>query len=460
VDRFVLRAAGDLAASGAVLAVVTVPAPALPIDLAALAPFPGCDAEPIVRWASPAPEPDGRAWSFAGAGEAARVEGSGEARFDEIRRGADEVFAAAVDRRHDDAAFAPPIRLWGGLAFRPEPARAAPWTAFRDASFALPRWLYGTNGDRAFVRLALRAGDHVDPDGVRALFAWLGAGGRGAGDRAASHGEAMLSRTPPEVWGAMIGDALARIRAHELEKVVPMALCRVAAAGTLDAPAALARIAALYPDCFRFAFQRGCAVFLGASPERLVEKRGLAVEADALAGSAPRRPEADARAAAALLESDKDRREHRAVVDAVEAAIRPLAARIRVPGAPVVRTLRNVHHLHTPISATLARPAHVLDLVRALHPTPAVCGTPRDAAIRWIADHEPATRGWYAGAVGWLDAAGDGAFAVAIRSGVLARREAWLYAGAGIVEGSDAALEYAETRLKQAPMLAALGLMP
>jgi isochorismate synthase EntC len=103
---------------------------------------------------------------------------------------------------------------------------------------------------------------------------------------------------------------------------------------------------------------------------------------------------------------------------------------------------------------------HVLDLVRALHPTPAVCGTPRDAAIRWIASHEPETRGWYAGAVGWFDAAGDGAFSVAIRSGVLTRQEAWLYAGAGIVEGSDPALEYAEARVKQAPMLTALGFLP
>jgi salicylate biosynthesis isochorismate synthase len=484
VDRFVLRAIDELAVSGAGLAVITVPAPPLPIDDAARAPFPACgsadDPAPIVRWSSPAPEADGRAWCFAGSGEAARVEGSGEGRFDEVRGGADEIFASAVERRHEDAAFAPPLRLWGGLAFRPEPSRAAPWTAFRDASFALPRWLYGTDGERAFVQLAVRGRDRVDPEALRALFAWLagegkrereegrgqrererGAGGEG-GERGAG-GEAMLQRTQPEVWSAMIGDALARIRAHELEKVVPMALCRVAAEGALDAPATLARIAALYPDCFRFAFQRGPAVFLGASPERLVEKRGLAVQADALAGSAPRRFDGDgldARAAAALLESDKDRREHRAVVDAIEGALRPLAQRIRVPGAPVVRTLRNVHHLSSPIVATLAEPAHVLDLVRALHPTPAVCGTPRDAAIRWIAEHEPATRGWYAGAVGWFEAAGDGAFAVAIRSGVLARREAWLYAGAGIVEGSDAAQEYAETRLKQAPMLAALGLLP
>ncbi len=125
----------------------------------------------------------------------------------------------------------------------------------------------------------------------------------------------------------MIDDALARIRAHELEKVVPMTLCRFFAGRSLDARRALDRLGALYPECARFAFQREEAVFLGASPERLVEKRGLAVESDALAGSAPRRgDDRDARAAAALLESDKDSREHQVVVEAIRAALAPLSA--------------------------------------------------------------------------------------------------------------------------------------
>ena len=410
------------------------------------------------RWDDPTPDRDGRVWSLAGAGEAARVDGAGEGRFDEIRGGAQDLFASLATHVHPDAAFAPPPRLYGGLAFRPEPARAAPWTAFRDGSFVLPRWLYGTSGDRAFLRLALRAGERCDAAMIAAAFAGI-EGAAPSRRPARSDARALLERQSPEVWEAMIGDALDRIRARELTKVVPMTLSRVFAASALDASEALGRLGEQYPECVRFAFQRGDAVFLGASPERLVDKRGLAVASDALAGSAPRRSD-DARAMAALLESDKDRREHRVVVDAIRAALAPLTDRLRVPAAPTVRTLRNVHHLWTPITATLARPMHVLDLLRALHPTPAVCGTPRDAAIRWIAEHEPDTRGWYAGAVGWFDAAGDGVLAVAIRSGVLARREAWLYAGAGIVEGSDASLEYAETRVKQAPMLAALGLCP
>jgi menaquinone-specific isochorismate synthase len=131
-----------------------------------------------------------------------------------------------------------------------------------------------------------------------------------------------------------------------------------------------------------------------------------------------------------------------------------------VPEVPIVRSLRNVHHLWTPIVGDLARPAHVLDLVELLHPTPAVCGWPRDAAMAWIASREAVSRGWYAGAVGWFDQVGDGSFAVAIRSGLFEGREAWIYAGAGLVEGSEPEAELAETRVKQTPILAALGLLP
>ena len=264
----------------------------------------------------------------------------------------------------------------------------------------------------------------------------------------------------------MIDDALARIRAHELEKVVPMTLCRFFAAAVARRPPrhgqarrALPRVRALRLPARRGRLPRR----LARAPRRQARARGRVRRARRL-GPAPRRRCArDARAAAALLESDKDRREHqrrrRGHPRRPRAA---LAASSASRPRPCVRTLRNVHHLWTPIAGDARAPASTSSsLVRALHPTPAVCGTPRDAAFRWIAAHEPTPRGWYAGAVGWFDAAGDGAFS---RRHPLRRarraREAWLYAGAGIVEGSDAALEYAETRVKQAPMLAALGLSP
>jgi salicylate biosynthesis isochorismate synthase len=423
---------------------------------------------PILVW-DPPTAPFGQAESFLGWGEAARIEASGDGRFEQLRRGGDALFSTLAERRDPDLTAAPSPRLFGGVAFRPEPVRAAPWSAFADASFVIPRWRYAVSGEEASLALALGPGERADlADIERVVTALLAAhavesvpysadGGRGMDPRAPS---ARLERTSPAEWEAMIVDALASIRAHELEKVVPMTLCRVTAASDLGVASALARVRAAYPECTRFAFQRGPAVFLGASPERLVARSGAAVLSEALAGSRARAegPRDDARAVEALLGSDKDIREHHVVVRAIERALRPFASEVRTREVPLVRTLRNVHHLWTPIEATLAAPAHVLDLCRVLHPTPAVCGNPRPAAFDWIDAHERASRGWYAGAVGWFDAAGDGAFSVAIRAGVLERREAWLYAGAGIVEGSDPAAEYEETRVKQTVMLSALGL--
>ena len=202
---------------------------------------------------------------------------------------------------------------------------------------------------------------------------------------------------------------------------------------------------------------RGGAAFVGASPERLVRKRGRVVDSEALAGSCARTGD-DAAAAAALAASAKDRAEHAWVVAAIEAALAPRCRTLDVPSAPAVRTLRQILHLHTPITGELAQGAHVLELVAALHPTPAVGGTPTADAVAWIAAHEPTPRGWYASPVGWFDAAGDGEFAVAIRSGLLAGATATLFAGAGIVAASDPAAELAETELKLRALSDVLGL--
>ncbi len=150
-----------------------------------------------------------------------------------------------------------------------------------------------------------------------------------------------------------------------------------------------------------------------------------------------------------------------AVVDAVRAALGATVDASPAAAAPELLVLRNVIHLRTPRFEVAVGPStHVLDLVARLHPTPAVAGAPREAALSWLAAREPIGRGWYAGAVGWFDARGEGSFRVAIRSGVVAGARAWLYAGAGIVRGSDPSREYAEVRAKLAPMLEALEAQP
>lgn len=426
---------------------------------------------PILFW--DAPDEVGRRWSFAGWDEAARIEAEGDARFEHIARDAAALLGRIAERREPAAVDAPALRLFGGISFLPsEQARRAgegspepdaaspapPWAGFADASFSLPRWLYASDGERAFLRLVAPREEEGATSLLDVARRRLDALGRAAArSKTPAEGGRHAELVAPDRWSAMVRDALDRIHAGELDKVVPATPSLFESDLPIAVAPLLERLGESYPECARFAFQRGDAVFAGATPERLVSVRGRSIEADALAGSASRREGDDAAAARDLLASDKDRREHAVVVAAIEAALRPLCEAIEVPPVPRVRTLRNVHHLHSPISGLLAAPAHVLDLVGRLHPTPAVCGTPRDAAIRWICEHEPATRGWYAGAIGWVTAEGDGAFSVALRAGLIAQRRAWLYAGAGVVAGSDADAELAETRLKRRAMLAALG---
>ena len=222
----------------------------------------------------------------------------------------------------------------------------------------------------------------------------------------------------------------------------------------IDPLAVLARLSHDFPTCNRFAFRRDGVTFLGATPERLIARRGLEIETEALAGSikAGREDQAEQ-----LLSSSKDLEEHMLVVREILRHLEPRCARIDHPDRPQIRRLRHVLHLLTPITGTLREPAHVLELVAALHPTPAVGGVPSRESVKWILEHEPAARGWYASPIGWFDAAGDGEFAVALRSGLVHDRRAWIYAGAGIVRDSDPVKEYQETGLKQKALLGALG---
>ncbi|OMF80935.1 isochorismate synthase DhbC [Paenibacillus glucanolyticus] len=199
----------------------------------------------------------------------------------------------------------------------------------------------------------------------------------------------------------------------------------------------------------------------GASPELLVTKKGLRIQANPLAGSAARSedPVEDERRAAALLSSAKDRYEHAVVIDAVAAALQPYCSKLDVPPGPSLIQTKAMWHLSTEINGVLKDDAVTsLDLALAMHPTPAICGTPSDAARNVIQEIEPFDRGFYSGAVGWLDANGDGEWAVTIRCAETEGQFMRVFAGAGIVTGSDADAELAETSAKFRTILAAMGL--
>jgi isochorismate synthase len=198
----------------------------------------------------------------------------------------------------------------------------------------------------------------------------------------------------------------------------------------------------------------------GASPELLVSRRGPVVTAHPLAGSIPRSadPAEDARRAAGLLESAKDRYEHAFVSEAVADGLRPFCRDVVKPAEPALTATPTMWHLGSTITGTVADPdIDALTLAAALHPTPAVCGTPPDAARRAIAELETFDRGFYAGMVGWTDASGDGEWAVTIRCATAGPDGLHVYAGAGIVQGSDPTAELAETTAKLGTMLNVLG---
>jgi len=199
--------------------------------------------------------------------------------------------------------------------------------------------------------------------------------------------------------------------------------------------------------------------FVGASPELLVSRSGDTVRSHPMAGTAQRGgdPTTDARLAASLLASAKDREEHQITIDMVHDTLLPWCSYLDYEAEPSIVPVANVQHLATLVEGRLSQPSpSVLELVRALHPTPAVCGLPRDDAMAFIREHEGFDRGRYAGAVGWLDRAGNGTWAVSVRCADIDGAVARVYAGNGIVSDSDPDTELAETRAKLQAMLTAL----
>ena len=281
-----------------------------------------------------------------------------------------------------------------------------------------------------------------------------------AGDPHEPFGHVQLRALPTAAeYADAVAAVVERIGASSLRKVVLARTIEVAAGRVLDARLLAHRLRAVDPSAYTFAVPTDRGVLVGASPELLVSRRGLEVRSNPLAGSAARSGdrEEDRANADALLASTKDREEHAIVVDAVAATLRPVCARLTWDPEPVLRETPNVWHLSTRFRGELKEPApSALELVAELHPTPAVAGTPTDEALDVIAELEPFDRGRYAGPVGWVDASGDGGWAIALRCAELRGDRATLYAGAGIVAGSDPAAEVDETERKFRAFLDAL----
>ncbi|MEV6401129.1 isochorismate synthase DhbC [Streptomyces sp. NPDC051907] len=265
----------------------------------------------------------------------------------------------------------------------------------------------------------------------------------------------------PEAYGAGVAAAVERMWRGEFSKVVLARTLELQAPGPLDIPSMLQRLARRDPSGYTFALPTGPGrTLLGASPELLVARRGRRLTANPLAGSTPRSADLaeDVRRAAALLESAKDMHEHAVVVDAVHQALAPYCTTLDVPARPTLIRTATMWHLSTTVTGELSEPeVSALELASALHPTPAVCGTPTDTARQVIRETEPFDRGFFTGMVGWGDADGNGEWVVTIRCAEAEDQSLRLYAGAGVVAASEPDAETAETGAKFRTFLNAVG---
>ncbi|MCX7621021.1 MAG: isochorismate synthase [Acidimicrobiales bacterium] len=262
------------------------------------------------------------------------------------------------------------------------------------------------------------------------------------------------SREPSE-WCAAVAEAREAIRSGHARKVVLAREIVVSTSAPVSKYAVLSRLRTAYPGCYLYAVD----ALVGASPELLVARSGEIVRSHPMAGTAPRSgdPTTDARLAAGLLASTKDQEEHRITIDMVHDTLLPWCSYLDEEAEPSIVAIANVQHLATMVEGRLSSPpASVIELMTALHPTPAVCGHPREAALALIAKYEGLDRGAYAGPVGWVDAAGNGEWAVGIRCAAIDGTTARLYAGVGVVADSDPRKELAETQAKLQALLGAI----
>ncbi len=362
--------------------------------------------------------------------------------------------------------------FFGGFAFDPSHLQTALWQDFPAGLLILPRLLFQRDEDQATLTInaLISATETPDPASIHATIAEI------EHTLATIHAQlsapittdVVLSKEPVEfsehdllpasTWKNIVQSAVQTIRTGYLEKVVLARSVGITANHPFDIHTTLQRLSDNYPGAYIFALQNGSRTFIGATPERLICGTDGQLQTMALAGSAPRgaTPEQDIALGAELLHNPKNRGEHQVVVDTIKTALASLCSHIQVQETPRLRKLQNIQHLETPISGDLLLGRSILEAIEYLHPTPAVGGFPRAAALAFIRQHEGLDRGWYAGPIGWVGSGGNGEFAVALRSALVDDNHATLFAGCGIVADSNPQSEYQESCLKLQVMRHAL----
>jgi isochorismate synthase len=410
-----------------------------------------------ILWEQPSQQ-----FSMVAFGATAWLTGHGERRFSQIAAGWHGLVSRALVDAAPSCPLAPPLSL-GGFAFDPDGHADPGWEGYPDALLVIPRFLFMSCGSSSWlsVNVLMASGCDIQATTTAVLGDLHELLSEELTARGEEHPERLLVlEDEAEVarWKATTVSIVREIERGAIEKLVLARNVRARSSRLIDPGLVIHRLRARYGRCTLFAFTRGQSCFVGATPERLVRLEGTNVWADCLAGSASRGAthDDDCSLGEALLADRKERREHALVVRALQNVLSPLCAQLTVPEAPSLLRMPNVQHLRTPLRGMLKEEHDIFGLIERLHPTPATGGLPREMACSLLRTYECLARGWYAGPVGWVDGHGGGEFVVAIRSALLRGHEARLYAGCGIVAGSDPEREYEESCLKLRPMLWAL----
>ncbi len=351
--------------------------------------------------------------------------------------------------------------LFGGFSFDPLKQKTALWKKFADSHFYLPTYLLTHNQKGLYLTINIVVEPNTSLDAISLPD-------EGFIQQALAYREDMIF--PPnhvtsiqdiaaEEWVTSVEQAIERMHRTEVEKVVLAREVQLTLHEQASIGAILHHLLEREQTSYVFALESGEDCFIGATPERLVQKEGTKLLSTCLAGSTPRgrSEEEDLVLGNNLLSDAKNRREHQIVVDMIQAALQTECTKLSIPNEPVLMKLQHIQHLFTPVVGECNESVSLLRLVEKLHPTPALGGWPKQQSVDVIREIEPLDRGLYGAPIGWIDALGNGEFAVAIRSALIHGQAASLFAGCGVVVDSDPEAELQETRVKIKPMLTAIG---
>ncbi|MBA2873925.1 isochorismate synthase [Thermaerobacillus caldiproteolyticus] len=365
-------------------------------------------------------------------------------------------FTEKVMTHHNGTEAAP--LLFGGFSFDPLKRKTERWAHFPDAKLIVPAVLLSVKKGRMTLTITVPSQNHeqiIEKIGQLLTLLYNGQDSLMALSASCQTYEEMAKHE----WISAVQKAIHDIREGGLDKVVLAREARLWFDDRIEPSVVLQRLREQQPLSYLFAFEDKGNCFVGASPEQLVKREGMTCYSTCLAGSIRRGKtvKEDEQLGRWLLQDEKNLREHRFVVDMIKEAMMEVCENVRIPSEPQLLKMRDIQHLYTPVIGESRHAVSLFSLVERLHPTPALGGTPREKALKEIREIEPLDRGWYAAPIGWIDTAGNGEFAVAIRSGLLQGKEVSIFAGCGIVGDSEPLSEYEETRVKFKPMLSALG---